>query len=263
MDLLEKLKVIANITEGKTLSTYGGNISLLDHNSWYTTAWRTCSRENKKKTVLCIKGIIDEAMAYINREEIKRAIYDAFVGMEQLKKTYIDYPDTVIDIDKLILNYKTAIELNDLGEVYNVDDNDTTEKKNVCGVHSLETSEEIINEINNGNQELIEKMDAHDLGVDFLNDVRNNNYEMVENYLYGGNNANYLSSDGKNALHIVCDKQYYNLKMLKLLYSFHIDATLTDNDGYDPLYYAESTRCTEAILFLNQNIGKKKLATRA
>lgn len=279
MDLLDKLKVISDITEGKTLSTYRGNISLLDHNSWYTTIWRTASRENKNKTILCIKEIMDDGIVHLDEPEIRQYMYAAIEGMERLKKTYTDFIDIVIKLDSMIIYYKNVLESSMLGEVYNQNSIELSEEHVGEVDLSLKTNEylyrneakcevknevknEIKNEIDEEN-EIVEKVSKKELGVDFLQNVTLGNYDMVETYLYSGNDANFTTYDGKNAIHLICDKKHFNLKMLKLLYAFHIDATAYDKYGYDPRYYAESTLCTEALLFLNQNLLKKKLATRA
>lgn len=283
MNLIDKLKIISDITEGKTLSTFRGNLSLLDHNSWYTTFWRTGTRENKDKTISCIKEIMDEALNYLDDDDMRAHMYAAIEGMERLKKTYTDYIDRIVRLDKLIIHYKHVLESNILGEVYEPQSLEvSTEIQNDVGhndshnnisqqftpfifnkvdnsgtVCKLNKSKEINDDINN---EVIEEINKKDLGDDFIHNVMHDNYEMVETYLYSGNNANYVTSEGKNALHITCNKKYFNIKMLKLLYSFHVDTNAFDNYGYDPIYYAESTLCNEALLFLNQNCLKKKLA---
>lgn len=358
MNLIDKLKVIADITEGKTLSTYRGGVSILEHNSWYTTIWRTASRENKDKTVASIKEIMDEAINRLDDQEIRQYTYAALEGMDRLKKTYNDYIDIVMRLDRLIIFYRNILESNLLGEIYDpqsieLSEDDTLSNSTTMGMIEILNEEEDINqeqtigkdvkdveekeivknveekeivkgveqkeivkhveekevvkdvnveqkvfevlwaelgcevsiekevvgkevkrkpikkEVKRKNkkevveEEIVEDVNKKELGSDFLNNVMLGNYDMVETYLYSGNDANYVTLDGRNAIHIVCSKKHFSLRMLKLLYSFHIDANAIDNHGYDARYYAESTFCTEALLFLNQNIRKKKLVTRA
>jgi hypothetical protein len=92
-NLIKKLEVIASLTEGMTLST-SQFPTLISHNSWSTTIWRTYSREDRQKTVLYIRDILDAAVTLLKalseeqQVELKSHIVSALKGFETLKLTY-------------------------------------------------------------------------------------------------------------------------------------------------------------------------------
>lgn len=210
-----------------------------------------------------IKNILDDAMDHIDNLVVRNLVIKAMQGVSNLKLTYKDdlkivdailimlnSYDSLLEPVDLSLNTQTCIEEmiqvineDDLGEKY-----DTIQE---------EDNGQMENDWEDNNWEKEE-----DIGVTFLSNVVKKEYVKVEKYLYDGYNVNVTTSDGKNALHLVCDG-IYDFPLLKLLYSFHIDTTHLDLMGKDPLFYATKRGWTEAVLFLKQNADKKKLATRA
>jgi hypothetical protein len=92
---------------------------------------------------------------------------------------------------------------------------------------------------------------------DFFNYLMTKQYDFIEKYLYDGYPGGVLNHQGQNAFHIICQKQYYDAKILNLLYNFNIDPFCIDLQGLTPLDVAVSTGCAEAVIFL-ETINKKK-----
>jgi ankyrin repeat protein len=92
---------------------------------------------------------------------------------------------------------------------------------------------------------------------DYFNYLLTKQYDFIEKYLYDGYPGNVLNNLGQNAFHIICNKQYYDAKILNLLYNFNVDPFFKDFQGFTPLDIAIDTGCAEAVIFL-ETIDKKK-----
>lgn len=249
-ELLKKLEILSNIKEGQTISTYG-TLAIIEHNAWSTTFWRQYAGENRQKTVNYIKGVLDDAMEHIDNIVVRNLVVKAMTGIVNLKVTYKADVIIVAFIDTMLNSYHALLE-----PVSSDSDN------NILNVNGevLEVSTEF-DDLGDNLGEKYEVKESEDIGVTFLSNVLKKDYVQVEKYLYDGYNVNVTTSDGKNALHLICDG-IYDFPMLKLLYSFHIDSNYKDMMGKEPIYYATKGGWTEAVLFLKQNADKKKLATR-
>jgi ankyrin repeat protein len=254
-ELLKKLEILATIKEGQTISTYG-TLSIIEHNAWSTTFWRTYARENRQKTINYIKSILDDAMDHIDNLVVRNLVIKAMQGVSNLKFTYKDDLKIVDAILILLNSYHCLLEPVDI-----TSNTQSSIEEMIQIINEEDLGEKYHTTVEEDDIENIEKNDE-DIGVRFLSNVLKKEYVKVEKYLYDGYNVNVTTSDGKNALHLVCDG-IYDFPLLKLLYSFHIDTNHLDLMGNDALFYATKRGWTEAVLFLKQNADKKKLATRA
>jgi hypothetical protein len=203
---------------------------VIPHNSWSTSFWRTYNRETRKKTVSYIKDVFDTAILMLKRGDIdvnllKDDITLALLGFHHLKGTYKGDFETVGLISTFIddINKK-------LGDIVL---NLNTKKINVTYKDDL----------------------------NFFDLIANRQYDDIKKYLYEGHDPNILNFEGKNALHFVCHKLYYDPNILNLLYSFNVDPLREDIFGNTPLQEAVNSGCAEAVIFLETIIGKKKVNT--
>ena len=222
-EILIKLSTIASLEKGQTLSTCYE--APLTHNSWSTSFMRTYNREDRRKTIDFIKDIFDRSLVMLStlksdeRSELKTAIQNALVGVENLKVTYKgDY--YVIGLINTMI-----VEMN----------------KHLC----------------NPIEKLPKDVPNTDLS-DFFEAIKTSDYTFIEDYLYDGKSPNIKNEFLQNGLHLVADKQYYNLKILTILLNFDVNVYLKDMYGNTPLYYAISTGNIEAVIKLEEYIKKKR-----
>jgi hypothetical protein len=57
-EYINKLNIIASLTEGKTFSTK--SLSIIDHGSWSTALWRYYAGEDRYNTMLYMETIIND-----------------------------------------------------------------------------------------------------------------------------------------------------------------------------------------------------------
>lgn len=231
-NILTKLKSISLIKEEDTYSTVSEEPIL--HNSWSSFFYRRYNRENPGKTIQYIKEVLYSALRLINecndneeKNEIKSLLTDALKGFSNLKITYKNYSDTVIDINNI---------LNDIN----------THMLDNCVLTDDVSGELYINDKDK-----------------FFNNLYESKYDEISKYLYDGNDVNIINDEGKNALHIVCDKKYYNKEIFKLIMSFNINLMQKDDKGFTPLDCAVNTNCSEAVVDIElQKILENKKKTR-
>lgn len=113
-DIIHKLNVIAAIEKGQTFSD--AYDTPLDHNIWSTTLWRTYNREDRKKSVNCIKNILDQGYTLYNTTydvSVIEALKLALIGLENLKVTYKGDHIILGFINTIIDDYKKKLVLNE------------------------------------------------------------------------------------------------------------------------------------------------------
>ena len=141
-DLQDRINLIENLKEGYTISVK--NKTLVYHNSWYTTIWRTYSGENRNITLEYIKNTIIEMIN--NKIKISKAV----IGFLTLNETYKKDKNFIVSFlnvkDKLILelsNYFKKIYY-DLNIIYDL-------------VLLSNYYDNIINDLNNNKEEEIKE----------------------------------------------------------------------------------------------------------
>jgi hypothetical protein len=114
-NIINQLKIISGLTPGKTLST--STMTIIDHNTWSGSAWRTYAGENRKQTIMQIKAIFTEALSIIklssNRENNKDVVISiemGLYGVNSLKETYKDDYYIISEIDDMINNIRHELE---------------------------------------------------------------------------------------------------------------------------------------------------------
>ncbi len=115
-DLLYRLLSIGSIKVGETLSTT--TFLPIEKAIWSTTFSRTYNRENRKKTVNCIKEVVDAALKEVNNEELNDALVSSIKGLENLKETYKGDFELLGSISTIINTIRTPmikkiVEVND------------------------------------------------------------------------------------------------------------------------------------------------------
>jgi len=101
--LLSDLNVLASLRPGLTLST--STMSVIDHNSWSSSLWRTYNNENRKDTIGFIKTILTEAISILQlnfSNDLLIAIELALNGFSHLKETYKGDYYTIAEINTII-----------------------------------------------------------------------------------------------------------------------------------------------------------------
>jgi len=88
-DIITKLKTISTIEKGQTFSP---SYDLpLDHNIWSTTISRTYYREDRKKSIMYIKEILNHGYQFYIKDhniELRKLLFCALNGLDNLKVTY-------------------------------------------------------------------------------------------------------------------------------------------------------------------------------
>ena len=222
--IIKQLKLISSLQDGQTLST--SSETIIPHNAWSTTFWRTYYSEDRKKSIEYIKNAFENALIlYKEDPSIKINIDNALIGLKNLKLTYKSDHDTRGIIAQII---------NDTNEeIHQMNNNDTNEE---------------INQINNNNDTFY-----------FFEALKSQNYSLIE--LYVNNDPNMLNDEKQNGLHIISQQEFYNKDIMDLLLFFHVNPNLKDVHNNTPLYYAIITECTDAILQLeeyNKKLKKKR-----
>ena len=100
--------MLATLQPGQTLSST--SMTIIDHNTWSTSLWRTYSGESRKATIGFIKTIFIEALHLCESEpELISEIEAALQGFNNLKETYAgDYP-TIGEIETIINTTRTKL----------------------------------------------------------------------------------------------------------------------------------------------------------
>ncbi len=116
--IISNLKILASLTPGQTLST--SSMTIIDHNAWSSSLWRSYARENRKDTITFIKGIFIEAVSILKLYPCKE-LFDnfepAFKGFLNLKETYKADYYTIAEIDRIIA--KCRLDISDLQHISN------------------------------------------------------------------------------------------------------------------------------------------------
>jgi hypothetical protein len=114
--LLGDLKILSSLTPGKTISE--STMSVIDHNTWSGTFWRTYAGENRKQTVAYVKGILLEALSILKlydgnsyNNEIFISLETATRGFAFLKETYKGDYYIIADIDSIIESIKKELQI--------------------------------------------------------------------------------------------------------------------------------------------------------
>lgn len=106
-NIIPDLKVIGLITPGMTLSTT--TMTLVNHKTWSGAAWRRYSGENRKITVDFIRDLLNEAFDSESSEELDFAIENALTGVNNLKETYKDDQNIIIELDLILTSCRDKI----------------------------------------------------------------------------------------------------------------------------------------------------------
>src|ERR1700722_12616461 len=83
------LEVLSKLSPGLTLST--STMTIINHETWSGSLWRTYARENRKDTISFIKSIFTEAISILElnySQELADAVKTALKGFSSLKETY-------------------------------------------------------------------------------------------------------------------------------------------------------------------------------
>lgn len=102
--ILSNLSVIGSIQKDQTFSI--STMSIVDHNSWFTSAWRYYYGENREKTVDFIINIFHEAFKLCQNKPSKliiEGITNSLVGIINLKETYKKDANIYLTIGDLII----------------------------------------------------------------------------------------------------------------------------------------------------------------
>lgn len=272
-NILTKLKSIALIKEEDTYSTVSEEP--IPHNSWSSFLYRRYNRENPVKTIQYIKEVLYSALNLINKykdneNEIRLLLINALNGLSNLKITYKNYSNTITDIDNILTDINTnmlnnCVVTDDVsGELYIPDnilnDINTPTLDNYIvtddGSGELYITDNTLNVTDNGSNELYINVTDQ-----FFNNLYESNYDGISAYLHDGNDVNIMNDNGENAMHILCNKKYYNKEIFKLIMSFNVNFTKKDNKGFTPLDCAVNTNCSEAVVDIELQImleNKKK-----
>jgi hypothetical protein len=226
-DIISKLITISTLTDGTTLSPSYDQV--VTHNSWSTAIWRRYQGDSRKTTVIYIRDTLNCALELLkigseaDQLTLKSYITQALTGFSHLKNTYKGDFDTIGLISTII---------DDVNKKLNDDYLNKSDK--------------------------LTPLPSDDY-TQFFNDLMNGNAQAVEKFLCE-NQPHMINEEGKNAMHIVCNKLYYNDEILNLLYNHGVDMKAEDFYGQTPLDIAVNSGCTKAVIFLETvNNNKKKL----
>jgi hypothetical protein len=109
--LLAKLNFLAQINRGYKPCI--SNMTLVDGSSWWGTLWRGWYYGENKKTVMAeiskiVNETIDAITTHKHREEFLKLIVNALantrVGIESMKTTYRNSPETISNLDVQLTN---------------------------------------------------------------------------------------------------------------------------------------------------------------
>lgn len=113
------LNVISSLIPGSTLST--STMTIVDHNAWSGSFWRTYARENRTETIIHIKRIFSEAVSILkinfqDREmdyykDIIVSVETAITGVISLKDTYKGDYYTISEIESIVAAIQKDLEI--------------------------------------------------------------------------------------------------------------------------------------------------------
>jgi len=113
--IIGELKVLSGITPGKTLSPT--TMTIVDHDRWMGSVWRTYAGENRTQTIIHIRGILLEALSVVkiigekeNKMDIIVSIETALHGIGFMKETYKDDYYVIAEIDGIIKSTREALD---------------------------------------------------------------------------------------------------------------------------------------------------------
>jgi len=111
--ITENLEIISKLQEGDTISS--SSRSILAHNEWYTTIYRSCNKETRLSTFKWIKNVFYDALNIViktnEKEKTIPLILSAVSKLPELVKTY--KADTFIccKIEKLMFKIKLILQI--------------------------------------------------------------------------------------------------------------------------------------------------------
>lgn len=151
--IIKDLTTISMLLPGKTLSS--SSMTIIDHNSWTTTLWRTYSGENRKETIQFIMGILYEAInIYLLSPNVVlgTAIDSALDGFETMKETYKTDYYIIADIDSTLRDIRDKLNSVDISRLFSENKlSHLSKKKNSDDGFSSNISEMVeISNRNNG-----------------------------------------------------------------------------------------------------------------
>lgn len=116
IQIINNLNVVSQLKPGSTLST--STMTVIDHNAWSGSFWRTYARENRTQTVTYIKSLFQEAISILkttqsNHPSIKDItinVETAILGLSSLQETYKGDYYLLSEIDQIIQSTKKDLQ---------------------------------------------------------------------------------------------------------------------------------------------------------
>lgn len=99
-----RLDLIISLKEGQTISAYYETV--MEHDSYYTSFWRSYSGDNRHNTLDFIRSVFDLAKAYRYIPEVKQKFSQALKKEAELKATYKDSEEFCQNISDLFEVYR-------------------------------------------------------------------------------------------------------------------------------------------------------------
>jgi len=101
--IISDLRKLSQLQAGKTLSI--SDMSIVDHNTWTSTFWRTYSGEDRQKAKDKIGDIIREALSVLETNpttDLLNSFEAALIGIGHLKETYRGDYYFIAEINRII-----------------------------------------------------------------------------------------------------------------------------------------------------------------
>lgn len=115
-ETVEILKRLSTLQKGQTISST--DMSIVDHSSWTTAAWRTYAGESREKTLNSVRDLFNTAISFVERDQtdidMVNAISDALRGVDMLKLTYTKDVKMASNIQDFIT--EITAKVHELGE---------------------------------------------------------------------------------------------------------------------------------------------------
>lgn len=120
--IIKKLKVIGELTPGKTISTSNSEEwCILDHKSWSSSLWRTYSGEGRESSIYEISKLFKSTISILSKHNtmlLLEHLEKALQGFDTLKETYKDDYNTIASIT--LISNKTRDSYNWFVEEYKI-----------------------------------------------------------------------------------------------------------------------------------------------
>lgn len=103
--IIYNLNIIGLLQPGMTISSYNGNMKLMNHNEWWTSYRRMCNGNNRHNTICDICDVITCAINLLENnysDELRQKITNALESFNNLTMTYKNDEFTVSKIKGII-----------------------------------------------------------------------------------------------------------------------------------------------------------------